>query len=191
MSRYRFISVIFVVLLLWSCNNNGIVKDIEEFKGQQIIISRDWHTVWKGKDTLLYKFTEAPIKLMVWYDSLSCASCQIVSMYEWDDIIKQAHLFEKWLNIIFLFTLSREDIYEAGMMFKRISFHYPVFIDQNGTFVKQNPNLPQNKQLHIFLLDKNNKVVMAGNPLRNPKLWELYKSTIQKMIENDGIYIGK
>jgi len=37
-------------------------------------------------------------------------------------------------------------------------------------------------------LDKDNRVVLVGNPLHNPPLWELYKRTIQKMIDNDGVF---
>jgi len=191
MSRYRFAWVLFAVSFLCSCANNGLVREIDDFMGQQIIVSSEWHTIWKGEETFLYRFTEVPIKLVVWFDSLSCASCQIVRMYEWDDIVAHASSFEKLFNVIFLFTPNQEELSEVSMMLKRVSFGYPVFIDQDATFVKQNPNLPQNRKLHIFLLDKNNKVVMVGNPLHNPKLWELYKKTIQNMVDNDGIYTGK
>jgi hypothetical protein len=35
-------------------------------------------------------------------------------------------------------------------------------------------------------LDKNNRVVLIGAPTYNSKLWELYKTTITKLIENGG-----
>jgi len=188
MSRYWFTLTVFAISLLCSCTTYRLAKEIEEFTGQQINISRDWHTVWKGKDTLLYRFSEAPVKMVVWFDSLNCASCQIVRMYEWNKYVSYANTIEKWFHIIFLFTPNSDDLYEASMMLKRVSFGYPIFIDQDATFVKQNPKLPQNRQLHTFLLDRNNQVIMAGNPLNNLKLWELYKNTIEKMVDNNGIY---
>jgi len=187
MSRYRITFVLFTISLFCSCTTYRLTREIEEFTGQQINISKDWHTVWKGKDTLLYRFSEAPVKLVIWFDSLSCASCQIVRMYEWNNIIAYADSFEKRFHIIFLFTPNSEDLYETSLMLKRISFGYPVFIDQEKNFVKQNPKLPRNRQLHSFLLDKNNKVVLVGSPLYNPSLWKLYQNTIQKMIDNGGV----
>jgi hypothetical protein len=36
------------------------------------------------------------------------------------------------------------------------------------------------------LLDKNGKVVLVGDPVNNPALWEFCKTTITTLIENDG-----
>ena len=46
--------------------------------GQEITLSLDWSAVYKGKDTILDGFAEAPVKLVVWYDSLLCGSCEVV-----------------------------------------------------------------------------------------------------------------
>ncbi|WP_256620806.1 hypothetical protein [Rikenella microfusus] len=37
------------------------------------------------------------------------------------------------------------------------------------------------------MLDKDNRVVLVGSPIGNPKMWELYKSTIDRLVENGGI----
>ena len=74
MSKIRLTLAFFVVSLLCSCINKQLVKEIEEFKGQQVTVPKDCHTIWKGKDTLLFKFSDAPVKMVVWFDSLSCAS---------------------------------------------------------------------------------------------------------------------
>jgi hypothetical protein len=153
---------------------------------QHISLSIDWNAYWKGKDTLLPDFVKIPTKLMVWYDSQGCTSCEADKMYMWGDIANFADSLAQWFNIIFLFTPKNEDIQGVVMALKREQFDYPIFIDQNGTFVKQNPKLPKNRQLHSFLLDKNNRVVLVGSPLHNPSLWELYKRTIQTMIANNG-----
>jgi len=59
-----------VILLFHSCVNNHIVKEMEQFIGQQIMMSADWGVVYNGKDTVLTDFTKVPIKLIVWHDSL-------------------------------------------------------------------------------------------------------------------------
>jgi len=182
----RFIYIL-PVLLFCSCTQQRFVKSVKQFVGQQISMSVDWDAYWKGKDTLLPDFTKAPIKLVVWYDSHDCTSCEANHMYSWGNIANYADSIAQWFNIIFLFTPKKEDRHELNMALKREQFDYPVFIDSNGSFSKQNPILPKNRQLRSFLLDKNNRVVMVGNPLHNPKLWMLYKNTIQKMIDNGGV----
>ena len=181
------ITICTILLLILSCSGNKLVRSVEKFLGQQISLSSDWNAIVRGRDAVLADFTSAPVKLVIWYDSRSCTSCEVSNMYEWEDITAYANSLAEWLSIIYLFTPKEVDLYVTSITLKGTKFDYPVFIDQNGTFVKQNPKLPKNRQLHSFLLDKNNRVVMVGNPLHNPTLWALYKSTIQKMIDNGGV----
>lgn len=62
-------------------------------------------------------------------------------------------------------------------MLKRDRFDYPVFIDENNQINSLN-HFPDKPELQCFLLDKDNKVLLIGNPVLNPKVWELYKQTI-------------
>ena len=175
------------VMLFCSCTQQRFTKSVEQFMGNRISISADWNAYYKGKDTLLSDFVNIPIKLMVWYDSLGCISCNANKMYMWGNIANYADSMAQWFNIIFLFTPKTGDIQEVITAFSRERFDYPVFLDSDGSFIKQNKDLPKNQQLHSFLLDKNNRVVLVGNPLYNPALWALYKRTIQEMIDNDGV----
>jgi len=179
--------IVSVALLLFACSQQRSIKSIEQIMKQSITVSPTIGAVWKGKDTILSDFMETPIKLIIWHDSLACTSCEMSKMYEWKYITAYADSLSQWLSIIFLFTPKKNDLDRVNIALKFGKFDYPIFIDQNSAFVKQNPKLPKNRQLHSFLLDKNNRVVMVGNPLYNPTLWELYKRTIQKMIDNDGV----
>ncbi|MCL2502373.1 MAG: hypothetical protein FWE99_04505 [Bacteroidales bacterium] len=183
------ISIIACIALLFflSCANNRLVKDIEQFMNRQIVLSADWDAVYKGRDTVLTDFLEVPIKLVVWYDSLGCGSCEVGKMHEWNKITAYADSLAPWFSIVYLFTPSRADLRSVDRAVRIDKFDYPVFIDKDAAFIRQNPKLPKNRRLHSFLLDKNNKVVMVGNPLHNPTLWALYKTTIQKMMDNNGV----
>ena len=183
---FRKILYLFAVLLLLSCSNNLRIKDVKQFMGQQITIPDDSYTVWKGRETILFDFTKTPINLVVWYDSLGCTSCEASRISGWSEIVAYTDSLNQWISIIFLFTPKKKDIHRVKIALQTDDFDYPIFIDQNATFVKQNSKLPKNSQLHSFLLDKNNKVVLVGNPLYNTTLWGLYKKTIQCLIDNDG-----
>ena len=182
----RSTASIFVLALLLSCTDHQLLKSTRAFKNQQITLSSDWNAIWKGRDTVLAGFTQVPVKLVVWYDSLGCASCQMSKMSDWTHITAYADSLSPWFNIIYLFTPKEQDVERLHMTLRGSRLDYPVFIDQHATFVKQN-KLPRHPELHSFLLDKNNRVIMVGNPLYNSALWDFYKRTIQRMIANNGI----
>ena len=184
MKRHFFFVLAF---MLCSCIENRLAKDVEKFMGQQIILSTDWKAVWRGRDTVVTDFTKTPIKLVVYHDSLMCSTCQLNRMNDWDEMVAYADSLAQWFTIIYLFTPKKEDMGKVNMALKAGKFDCPVFIDPLADFVKENPKIPQNQRLHSFLLDRNNRVVLAGNPLYNTPLWVLYKSIIQKMINHDGV----
>jgi len=179
-----FISFLF---FLCSCTNNRLVRDVGKFMNQQITLPESMSVVWRGKDTIMTNYSTSFIKLIIWYDSLRCISCEANKINEWREIIAYTDSLDKWLSIIYLFTPRKNDIYKVKMALKSDKLDYPIFIDQHLIFVKQNPKLPKNRELHSFLLDKDNRVVLIGNPLHAPPVWNLYKKTIQTLIDNDGV----
>ncbi len=58
--------------------------------------------------------------------------------------------------------------------------------DSTAAFICSNPVVPQNELYHTFLLDRDDRVVLVGSPVGNPRMWDLYKRTIEKLIENGG-----
>lgn len=57
--------------------------------------------------------------------------------------------------------------------------------DSARLFLTTNP-IPSDYRFHTFLLDKDNRVVLVGSPIGNPKMWELYKSTIARLAAHGG-----
>ena len=55
----------------------------------------------------------------------------------------------------------------------------PYFIDPTGSLKRINRNFPQSESLKIFLT-KDNKVLIAGSPVGNPKMAELYLSLLKE-----------
>jgi len=162
---------------------------MEKFMNQQVSLSyNEWDVVWNGKDTILGDITKVPVKLVVWYDSLICNSCHLNRMYNWYAITDYADSLSQRFSVVFLFTPKKGDIHRVHSKLLTEKFDYPVFTDRNSIFYEQNPIIPKNQQLHSFLLDRNNRVVLVGNPLHNHTLWALYRKTIQIMVDNDGVF---
>ncbi|MPN28527.1 hypothetical protein SDC9_175969 [bioreactor metagenome] len=54
-----------------------------------------------------------------------------------------------------------------------------MYVDSQEKLNKAN-KLPNNMSYQCFLLDKDNKVLVIGNPILNPKIWDLYKQTVME-----------
>ena len=46
-------------------------------------------------------------------------------------------------------------------------------IDDKNIFSKINPCIPSEEQFHVFLLDKDNRIILVGNPLKSNKIHNL------------------
>ncbi len=64
-------------------------------------------------------------------------------------------------------------------------FGFGYILDSTGQFMADN-RIPTDRRFHTFLLDKENRVVLVGSPIGNPKMWELYKSTIARLAAHGG-----
>lgn len=80
-------------------------------------------------------------------------------------------------NVGFLFfinSISKEEIY---YLLEEQEFYYPIIVDELNIINKLN-QFPENPNFHCFLLNKNNEVLLIGDPCHAPELWELYKKII-------------
>jgi hypothetical protein len=172
MKRY-FSFVAFVVFFVFcSCNNNKTLQSqAEAFAGQQVVFP-DSTNVFNAQN-----------KLIIWFDSTECVSCRMNQLYEWDydPVVRYTQVLEGHFDMIVIFSPKKKDVQYFQFNIKRYIVSFPVIVDE-GVFPKLNPHIPADKRLHAFLLDKNNKVVMVGNPLGNEKLWELYKDQIRTLV---------
>ena len=87
-------------------------------------------------------------------------------------------------DIPFLFFFQPKDNQELRRILKIDNFSLPVCIDTKDRFNKLN-HFPSDMMFQTFLLDKDNKVVVIGNPIHNLKVRDLY---LQKIA---GITINK
>ena len=59
-------------------------------------------------------------------------------------------------------------------------FPFWCIFDVDGEFISHNPNIPDNKLLHTFMLDENNNVILIGDPTINSRIEELFHSELLK-----------
>jgi hypothetical protein len=138
-----------------------------------------------GKDTVAAVCTgrmDAEYKILLYVDSAGCSSCRL-KLSLWKQLITEADsLFKGKLSFLLFFQPKNKK--DLDVLFRTDHFDYPVFIDRNKTIDRLN-RFPEKPEYQCFLLDKNNKVLMIGNPALNPKIWELYKQAISGQTQSD------
>jgi hypothetical protein len=185
------IVLLMMFLAFFACKEDKkrteIGQIVNEWTGKEIRFPDDFQcNVW-GKDTasvLCAGLMDTEYKILLYIDSAGCSSCRL-KLFLWKQLITEADsLFEGKLSFLLFFQPKNEK--EMNFLFQRDKFDYLVFIDRNKT-INQLNHFPEKPEYQCFLLDKNNKVLMIGNPALNPKIWELYKQTISGQAQTDEI----
>lgn len=121
---------------------------------------------------------------MVYTDSLECASCAMNRMYEWEDITKLDSVYSGRIKFYFIFTPKQENMAQILRTLRAGALPYPSFIDKTGEFLKRNPHIPSDRRLHTFLLDKDNHVILVGNPLSSENTRKLFYQEVTRILIN-------
>ena len=129
------------------------------------------------KDTTCIDVHNDNFKILLYVDSLGCTSCRL-NLSAWKKIMKESDsIFIRKPEFVFIFQPKKRDEKELSLIFISNGFHHPVFIDKENETDRLN-KFPSNPEYQCFLLGKDNKVIMIGNPAKNSGIWILYKRII-------------
>lgn len=178
-----FCCLLLYTITITSCSHTAKLKqELFQLQSQKIALPVDqMKTFVDGRDTLLPDFADCRLKLVVYSDSVECSTCMVEKIHVWDSLLLKTAKYEPQFKVFFIFSPTKKQRHDVEFLLKTRHFHYPVFLDQSGKFLQHNPHIPTNKVLHTFLLDEDNKVILAGNPLFNPRIETLL---FQKLKEN-------
>lgn len=186
--NWKFI-FFWLTLLSAGCSNYRIKKELEQFVNSTVEIP-SMEMVLNGKSVSpLFKHQTLNIKLLVYYTSpKGCLSCWISHLYNFE------RTFGTEINTAFtpIVIISLDDDSTYKDVFNQLISQphlYPIYIDKTHLFEQVNINLPTDFRFHTFLLDKNNRVVLVGNPLSGGAMEKLFKSTLDNMVAHEGIYV--
>lgn len=144
-------------LISVSCNPINIQTELREFVNSEIIFPTTLNS-WYTGDTLQFKGH----KLIYYIDSTGCTSCRLNRLYEDLNILSEMDMECKILSII---APNRTYLNTLSKFFDNHCIYKNLYIDTKNNFFSLNHNLPKDTRYHSFLLDKNNRVVLVGNPL--------------------------
>ena len=161
------------LFILCSCNNGDrLTKDVMELMGRKIAFPTGYHESL-SVDSLLTK----DIKMVSYIDDFPCTSCGVKMLHAWIEEVKEIDP-----EVAYVIVVQTQ---EKNVLFENIdSMRLPCPLMYYDTSVFDEVNeldvLARNK---TFLLNKENRIVLVGEPFGNEKLTQLYRKTIASLKE--------
>ena len=176
--------ILFILILLpifFSCKNeqkekeNHIAQLVNEWQGKEIKFPDNLIFTCYLTDTTDFQIPQSEYKVLVYVDSIGCTSCKL-QLHKWKELIEYTDSVTQG-KIPFLFFFHPKDYKEIRYLLKRDGFDRPTCIDMDDRLNKLN-KFPADMTFQTFLLDKDNKVAILGNPVHNIAVKELYLKQI-------------
>ena len=185
-----YIILFFLVTSILSCQNKKkqekeayLKSVIENCLGKKLTIPDSLRIYAPFHDYLADSVLISSAKYKIYsHISASCPTC-IRNIKLWNNIIPD---FERFKVPVILICGSSDNfelfyyMHETGEI---NSFFYPFFFDIKNNFIKQNKFMKESPHFETVLTDKENNILLLGNPIHSKEMRDLYLKEIQKGIE--------
>lgn len=172
--------ILLLTIFLSACQDKQkeiITLLVKEWQGKQILFPENMVFTRFASDTTNFVIPTSDYKVLVFVDSIGCTSCKL-QLSRWKEFIRYTDSISQ-KNIPFLFFFQFDDQWEIHSLLIRVNFDKPICLDRSDSLNQLN-HFPKDIRFQVFLLDKNNKVVVIGNPVHNPNVKELYLEEISR-----------
>ena len=174
---YKNVIGLIVIMSLLSCNNNDrVINEVKELMHRKISFPNGYEEFSCNSEYSLDNLLKQNVKVVTYMEDLSCTSCGVKTLKLWQKEIKE---IDK--NVAYIIVLHSDSKEQISDMTKTLSLDLPIMYYQTNIFEQKNTLegiLARNK---TFLLDKENKIILVGEPFGKEKLSKLYKKTIDSL----------
>jgi len=183
--RYRLVIQFIILLLCFGCGqkfkrDHILLDHIKARVGRELLIPGSVEFYKTDQDSDRYKLglCTSNIKIVSYIDG-NCSAC-IQDLKKWELFVTRSFPDKKPQVIFYVYA---DDL----SLFRHINEKYihsifPMYLDPGNSFSREN-KLSKEKMLQTFLVDKNNHVILVGNPLFSTKLKNLYINEIRKRLK--------
>lgn len=186
----KHIIIVILICLLVSCNNNDrVVSEIKELMHRKIEFCKGYKEFTCKSKFSLDSLLLQELKIVTYMDKLSCSSCGVRMLRQWQHEAKQINQ-----QIPYIVIVHSDRTSDMLYMLDTLSLDYPIMYYESDIFSEKNnlgDKLARNK---TFLLNKNNEIILVGEPFGHERLTRLYKKCIDsiyctgKMSFSESIY---
>lgn len=163
--------IIFLLcVMVCSCvNEEKYIQEVKQMSHREIVFPNGYIELRCNSSLKLDSLLKQKLKIISYMDNVICSSCLDNILASWQDEIKSIN--ENISYIIIVHSTDKKTILESS---KSLSLDYPIMYYESNIFGKVNKLedlLARNK---TFLLDKDNKIILVGEPYGREKLSKLY-----------------
>lgn len=178
MIKHIFLPILLLVCM--GCTPN-LTRQMQDFMGKKISFDVKFTDTSDMFDAQSRIKSDSIIKFVVLYDSTECSSCRVNRLEQYNDISDLTDRYGVRVSPIIIFSPATAQMSELKRELRLQKLSFPIYIDSDHTFERINPCIPVDRRLHAFLLNRDNEVVLIGDPINNPALWDLYAKTINEL----------
>lgn len=181
---YKFITRFFLCmgcLICMACSHsNTFEDDLKSFLSKEVKLPLERMRMMCADSCNLRDVGDKDWKLVVYTSPYKCAPCVVNGMYHWNEFIAWEDSLHGNFELVFIFQPEKKDKKQLISSLKMSKLRSEAYVDTIGAFTEANPDFPEDERLHVFLLNKEIRVVLAGNPVENKKMRNLMRQTILK-----------
>ena len=158
--------LLLVVLLFFISCEDRVESSLDLFSGSHVKIpanQMDLRFCSAYPDTMA---KDAQLRLFVYLDTTECQTCRFPTLIDIEKKVREGEYANR-VKVIHIFRIQPE---KKELLYKVLchnNIRGTVYLDTCGIVEKENPLLKDNKLLHMFVLNKDNRVVLIGNPFCN------------------------
>lgn len=166
MKQFLFLAVL--TSILFSCQEKSrTIREVEEMYGRKITFVEPYEIISSNES--MESIIEKEVKVVSYIDDFPCTDCTLNMLIDWIEVINS---IDKDLG--YLIIIRTNDVDELTKHIENKGIAHPIICYQTDAFKVEN-KLDVLARNRTFLLDKNDRIVLVGEPFNNEALLNLYK----------------
>lgn len=162
-----------------SCKKLVYSIRLERMIGKQLTITDDYLFV-KGTNPY-YQFDKSDVKVVLWFSPKECSTCRLSGLSNYRQLEDFCRDSVKNVGVMYIFSPSEEKRELFEEVIENTTRDASIFVDYDNKFGSSNKFLSSEEELHCFLLDSENKIVLVGNPMLSNSVFNLYKNKLKEL----------
>lgn len=180
-----YIPLFAICCLITACNSQKkeLQEKIEKLQSKAIEIPYKQMACWASDSVIaISPWNKAKLKLIHYVDSETCSSCYLHKIATNELLFRMEKLSDNIFYNIFIINPNNKTKKRLETDYNDKAIPQTIFIDSANIFMQLNPNVPSESIYHTFLLDENNKIILVGDPMTNPKVKDLMVAIVEKKL---------
>lgn len=179
MKRIKQCALFSILLFLFACNDSVSIEEaVTKLHGKSITINWSNMVVPDSDKGIQEFYMERPLTIVAPFEDDVCTQCFVNHLAACLRYLKS--MPKDSVAYVCIIPAHPDDILSAV---KDIDLSGLCIIsDIDEQYSKTNSIEDYNSFFRTYMLDKDNKIILVGDPLRNNKLKELYTKTIKEIV---------